>query len=72
MKDEVKGKVVGVSSIIGDVVSAVRGMLKNSALLLFIALILILIIIFYTIVIIQILREERISKSYESGTIEKQ
>lgn len=71
-KDEVKGKVVGVSSIIGDVVSAVRGMLKNSALLLFIALILILIIIFYTIVIFQILREERISESYESGTIEKQ
>ncbi len=69
--EEVKGKVVGVSTIIGDLVSAVWRMVRNPALLLSIGAILIVIMLYYTFVVLHILREEEISENIKSGTVEK-
>lgn len=71
-KDEVKGKVVGVSTIVGDVVSAIWKVVKTPAALLCIAAVLIVIMAYYIFVVMHILREDEIAENVKSGTVEKQ
>ncbi len=69
-KDDVIGKVVGVSVIFGDFVSAVRNLLTNAWPYLIIGLIIVLIMLYYIVVVIHIVREDRISQKIKSGTID--
>lgn len=55
-KDDVVGKVVGVSVIVGDVISTVRDMIRNQGLLIFIGLIILIIMIYEIRVVISIMK----------------
>ena len=57
-KDDVVGKVVGVSVIVGDVISTVRDMIRNQGLLIFIGLIILIIMIYEIRVVISIMKED--------------
>lgn len=57
-KDVVVGKVVGVSAIVGNVIFAIRDILRNHGLLIFIALVIIVIMIHQVRVVLSIMKEE--------------
>ena len=68
-KGDVVGKVIGVSVIVGDVISAVRNLVRNQGVLIFIGLIIVLIMIYEIRVVISIMKEDDESKISESGTL---
>lgn len=57
-KDVIVGKVVGVSVMVGDVISTVRDLIRNQGLLIFTGLIIVIIMIYEIRVVVSIMKED--------------
>lgn len=62
LKKDVVGKVIGVSIVVGDIISTVSDLIRNQGLLLFIALVIIIVMYYEIRVVISILKEDKESQ----------